>query len=96
MIDNHKYSNEVEILNWIENCSWTKISTLLPFPMYAFTLVIYNEYFYIVGFSNSELYNSRESYIIPYFEISKYATVAYDAFYYADIFDVVSYLHLYW
>ena len=65
MIDDHKCSNEIEILNWIENCPWTKVSTLLPFPMYAFTPVVYNEYFYIVGFSNSEMYHSRESYIIP-------------------------------
>jgi len=67
MTDDHKCSNEVEILNWIENCPWTKVSTLLPFPMYAFSPVVYNEHFYIVGFSSSEMtsYNSRESYVIP-------------------------------
>jgi len=64
MVDNKNCSNDIEILNWIENCPWMKVSTTLPVPMYAFSPVVANEHFYIVGYANSEWFNSREAYSI--------------------------------
>ena len=42
--------DDIEVLNWIENSLWRKVSIELPVPMYAFTPIITNDYLLIVDF----------------------------------------------
>ena len=57
--------DDTEILNWIENSHWRKVSIKLPVPMWGFTPTISNDHLLIVGYHgpNMECYNG--AYKIP-------------------------------
>ena len=42
--------DDIEVLNWIENSHWRKVSIKLPVPMYAFTPTISDDHLLIVGY----------------------------------------------
>jgi len=51
--------DDIEILNWVENSHWRKISVNLPEPMWAFTPIISENHFVIVGYdANMRRYRS--------------------------------------
>ena len=43
--------NDIEVLNWIENSDWRKVSIKLPVPMYDFTPTISDDHLLIMGYS---------------------------------------------
>ena len=57
--------DDIEILNWIENSHWRKVSIKLPVPMYAFTPTISDGDLLIVGFGGPEIRDCRNCYKIP-------------------------------
>ena len=46
--------DDIEVLNWIENSHWRKVSIKLPVPMYAFTLTVSDDHLLIVGYSGGD------------------------------------------
>ena len=44
--------DDIEVLNWIKNLHWRKVSIKLPVPMFAFTPIISDNDLIIVGFAN--------------------------------------------
>ena len=57
--------NDIEILNWIENSYWIKVTITLPEPMWSFTPTIYDEHLLIVGFSDEGMFRDINAYKIP-------------------------------
>ena len=41
--------DDIEVLNWVENSHWKKVSIYLPVPMYGFTPIIADDHLVIVG-----------------------------------------------
>lgn len=58
-------SDDIEILNWVENSHWRIVSTNLPEPMWNFTPTISNDHVIIVGFFNAHWRRSTNAYKIP-------------------------------
>ena len=46
--------NDIEILDWVENSHWKKINIHLPDPMWAFTPIISDDHFLIVGYAGAD------------------------------------------
>ena len=44
--------DDIEVLNWIENSHWRKVSIKLPVPMWGFTPTISDDHLLIVGYSH--------------------------------------------
>ena len=62
--------DDIEVLNWIENSHWRKVSIKLPVPMYGFTPTISDDHLLIVGYygpgsGDTDLSNYRGAYKIP-------------------------------
>ena len=57
--------NDIEVLNWIENSHWRKVSIKLPVPMYGFTPTISDDHLLIVGYSGKKIKIYDGSYKIP-------------------------------
>ena len=57
--------DDIEVLNWIENSHWRKVSIKLPAPMYGFAPTISDDHLLIVSYSGEDasLYNG--AYKIP-------------------------------
>jgi len=55
--DSYMYGvlSSIELLNWVKNCHWIKVSIYLPVPMYGFTPTIIENYKFIVGYSGANL-----------------------------------------
>ena len=47
--------DDIEVLNWVENSHWRKISIKLPVPMYAFTPTVSDDHLLIVGYSGADI-----------------------------------------
>ena len=63
-LDDDTDHDDIEVLNWIENSHWRKISIKLPVPMYAFTPTISDDHLIIVGYHGADTrYNG--TYKIP-------------------------------
>ena len=52
--------DDIEVLNWIENSHWRKVSLKLPVPMCGFIPTISDDHLIIVGYSGADIrgYNS--------------------------------------
>ena len=46
--------DDIEVLNWIENSHWRKVSIKLPVPMYAFTPIVSDDHLIIVGYVGAD------------------------------------------
>ena len=57
--------DDIEVINWIENSHWRKLSIKLPVPMYAFTPTISDGDLIIVGYVDTNLVNNKSAYKIP-------------------------------
>ena len=42
--------DDIEVLNWIDNSQWRKVSIKLPIPMYGFRPIISDDHLLIVGY----------------------------------------------
>jgi len=63
--------DDIEVLNWIENSHWRKASINLPVPMFAFTPIIANDHFVIVGYSGDDWHPHKHAYKIPVNDITR-------------------------
>ena len=47
--------DDIEVLNWIENSQWRKVSIKLPIPMYGFRPIISDDHLLIVGYYSKDI-----------------------------------------
>ena len=57
--------DDIEVLNWIENSHWRKISIKLPVPMYGFAPTISDDHLLIVGYYGADVKCYNGAYKIP-------------------------------
>ena len=57
--------DDIEVLNWIENSHWRKVSIKLPVPMYGFTPTISDGDLIIVGYGDADMQPYNGAYKIP-------------------------------
>ena len=57
--------DDIEVLNWIENSHWMKVSIKLPVPMYAFTPIISDDHLLIVGYDGVDTRSYSGVFNIP-------------------------------
>jgi len=57
--------DDIEVLNWIENSCWEKVSIRLPTPMYGFTPTIADNCLCIADYIGNDMVFSAEVYKIP-------------------------------
>ena len=57
--------DDIEVLNWIENSHWRKVSIKLPIPMRGFVPIISDDHLLIVGYYCSEKTPYKNAYKIP-------------------------------
>ena len=57
--------DDIEVLNWIENSYWRKVSIKLPVPMYGFTPTISADHLLIVGYCGADMQGYKGAYKIP-------------------------------
>ena len=63
--DNTFAQDDIEVLNWIENLHWRKVSIKLPVPMFGFTpTIISDDHLIIVGYSGADM-RYKGAYKIP-------------------------------
>ena len=55
----------IEVLNWIENSHWRKVSIKLPVPMWGFTPTISDDHLIIVGYYGADMSHYNGAYKIP-------------------------------
>ena len=67
--DNPIIQDDMEILNWAENCHWRKLNITLPEPMSTFTPSIADDHLFIVGYTDGSLSRSNDAYKIPLVEV---------------------------
>ena len=63
--DNLLAQDDIEVLNWIENSHWRKVSTKLPAPMYGFTPTVSDNHLLIVGYYGPDMRSHKSTYRIP-------------------------------
>ena len=56
--------DDIEVLNWIENSHWRKVSIKLPVPMYGFTPTISDDHLLIVAYCGADM-RYKGAYQIP-------------------------------
>ena len=57
--------DDIEVLNWIENSHWRKVSIKLPVPMYGFTPIVSDDHLLIVGYGSTDMKGYSNAYKIP-------------------------------
>ena len=57
--------DDIEVLNWMKNSRWQKVSIVLPVPMAIFTPIITDNHFLIVGYTAADLECDASAYKIP-------------------------------
>ena len=63
--DTRIMQDDIEVLNWIENSHWRKVSIKLPVPMWGFTPTISDGTLLIVGYSGVDMKGYTTTYKIP-------------------------------
>ena len=63
--DNTQTQDDIEVLNWIENSHWRKLSIKLPVPMYGFIPNISDDHLLIVGYNKPNRKRHKSAYKIP-------------------------------
>ena len=61
--------DDIEVLNWVENSHWIKVSTLLPVPMFNIKPIISDGNLLIVEYYKSQFTVARAGYKIPVADI---------------------------
>ena len=57
--------DDIEVLNWMKNSHWQKVSINLPVPMTIFTPIIADDHLLIVGHAGAGMKHSKSAYKIP-------------------------------
>ena len=63
--------DDIEILNWMENSHWQKVSVNLPEPMAVFTPTVTDDHLLIVGYTDATMSGSSSAFKIPVKDITK-------------------------
>ena len=63
--------DDIEVLNWMKNSHWLKVSINLPVPMATFTPIITDDHLLIVGYDDSKVERDRKAYKIPVDDITR-------------------------
>ena len=63
--------DDIEVLNWMKNSHWQKVSINLPVPMVYFTPIITDNHLLIVGYNNPNKRRVRHAYKIPVDDITR-------------------------
>jgi len=72
--DTHVILDDIEVLNWMENSHWKKVSINLPVPMVNFTPIISDDHLLIVGYVGyieANLKRTIHAYKIPVDHVTK-------------------------
>ena len=56
---------DIEVLNWIENSHWRKVSIELPVAMYGFRPIISDDHLIILGYNGADIKGYNSAYKIP-------------------------------
>ena len=66
-LDDHTLAqDDIEVLNWIENSHWRKVSIKLPVPMFGFTPTITSDdHLLIVGYDGADMSGYSGAYKVP-------------------------------
>ena len=56
--------DDIEVLNWMEDSHWRKVSIKLPEPMWGFTPIVSYDHLLIVGYSNADMEGDKGAYKI--------------------------------
>ena len=63
--------DDIEVLNWMKNFYWQKVSINLPVPMVSFTPIITNDHLLIVGYNDANMKCDNSAYKIPVDDITR-------------------------
>ena len=63
--DTRVVKDDIEVLNWIENSHWRKVSVRLPVRMYGFRSTISDDHLLIVGYHGADMRGYKSAYKIP-------------------------------
>ena len=63
--------DDIEILNWMENSRWQKVSINLPEPMDTFTPIITDDHLLIVDYTDANNRLSKSAYKVPVDDITR-------------------------
>ena len=63
--DTSVIQDDIEVLNWIENSHWRKVSIKLPVPMWGFRPTISDDHLLIVGYYGADMKGNISAYKIP-------------------------------
>jgi len=69
--DTRQTQTDIEILNWLENSHWRKVSINLIKPMYGFTPTIADDHYVIVGYYGADRRAYKGAYKIPVDDITR-------------------------
>ena len=64
-LDDTSAQDDIEVLNWIENSHWRRVSIKLPVPMYGFTPIVSDDHLLIVGYYGTDKLCYNCAYKIP-------------------------------
>ena len=64
--------DDVEVLDWMENLCWRKVSIKLPVPMYGFRPIISDDHLLIVGYYNKNIACVNGAFKIPLVNITAF------------------------
>ena len=67
--DMPEVQSDIEILNWVENTSWKRLSVNLPVPMSSFAPIIADCQLYIVGYWGADMRHNSDAYMIPIVDV---------------------------
>ena len=57
--------DDIEVLNWIENSHWRKVSIKLPITMWDFIPIVSDDHLLIVGYNGADIKGYNGAYKIP-------------------------------
>ena len=55
-LDGNIVQDDIEVLNWMENSHWSRVSIKLPVPMRTFGPIISDDYLLIAGYTGKNVY----------------------------------------
>ena len=77
--DTRVAQDDIEILNWVENSHWRKVSMKIPEPMLGFTPAISDGDLIIVGYSDVDVQRDKRAYKIPVADVIASIDQSYNA-----------------
>ena len=64
-VDDDTIQDDMEVLNWLENSHWIRLSIKLPMPLYQFIPTISDDHLLIVGYGDADRKVKKGAYKLP-------------------------------